>query len=213
MAENNFITVSTYSTVSLCLRRDPTGSIATEGWQAAGWRGVKWGEEEGGCRWVGQRVTELMTVLSAVAERAEMDGASVFSCTLHRPKSPWAKQNRKRGASRWIQTVCWGNGWLMLSLTTQTHVIYCTTLSQLLLFDLATRCPLAGLPFPVKTKGEISIKGMKYTHHHIHLSRLCLNGDNTTAGHYSHLYQEHHHCLALPERQSQSRKEKRLSEL
>lgn len=80
-AENNFITVSTYSTVSLCLRRDPAGSAATEGQQAAGLRGVKRGEEEGGRRWVGRRVSELMTVLSAGAERAETERASVFSTT------------------------------------------------------------------------------------------------------------------------------------
>lgn len=58
-------------------------------------RGVKRGEEEGGRRWVGRRVSELMTVLSAGAERAEMERASVFSTTCL--SLPELKGTEKRG--------------------------------------------------------------------------------------------------------------------
>lgn len=45
---------------------------------------------------MGGRVSELMTVLSAGAERAEMERASVFSTIVRRTKSPCAKRKRKR---------------------------------------------------------------------------------------------------------------------
>lgn len=45
---------------------------------------------------MGGRVSELMTVLSAGAERAEIERASVFSTIVRRAKSPCAKRKRKR---------------------------------------------------------------------------------------------------------------------
>lgn len=54
---------------------------------------MRQGGEEEGCSWVGQRVSELMTVLSAGAERTEMERASVFSTMVRQAKSPCAKQN------------------------------------------------------------------------------------------------------------------------
>lgn len=54
-AGNNFITASTYSTVSLCLRRDPTGCAATEGWPAGERR-----SEVRGTEGVGGWVAELL---------------------------------------------------------------------------------------------------------------------------------------------------------
>lgn len=71
----------------------------TAGGRLPVWRGVKRGEEEGGCWWDGRWVSELMTVLSVGAERAEMEGASVFSTTVRWPGSPRANRNRKKGAS------------------------------------------------------------------------------------------------------------------